>query len=72
MSCIAVPIRDPQGRVFASLSATGHAENMIEQRRAELLPALIASAAEITRKMYPAGGAFTAFRGSRPGRSQAV
>ena len=54
MVCIAVPVRDIEGRVIAAMSATDHAENMTEHRIAALRDALWSAVAELERKVYPA------------------
>lgn len=54
MVCIAVPVRDMEGRVIAAMSATDHAENMTDQRKAALRDALWAAVAELERKVFPA------------------
>jgi IclR family acetate operon transcriptional repressor len=54
MCCVAVPVRDRQGRTIASLSATESAERMTAERRTSLRQALDEAAAEILRTIYPA------------------
>ena len=54
MRCIAVPVRDQEGRAVAALSATDDAERMTPQRQAEIRHALFDAAAVLRRKLYPA------------------
>jgi DNA-binding IclR family transcriptional regulator len=56
MCCVAVPIRDSEGRTVAAFSATDSAENMTPERRAELCLSLAEAAALLSRKVYPTAG----------------
>lgn len=55
MSCVAVPIRDNEGRTIAAMSATDHACNMTQARQMEIREALGAASAALSLKMYPRG-----------------
>jgi DNA-binding IclR family transcriptional regulator len=55
LSCIAVPVRDDQGRVVASISASEDVKVMTPERQAELLAGLTAAAAAMGRKVCPTG-----------------
>lgn len=52
MCCVAVPIRDGEGRTVAALSATDSAENMTSERQAKLRRALTEASALLNRKVY--------------------
>jgi len=54
MVCVAVPVRDIEGRVIAAMSATDHAENMTDQRKSAIRDALWAAVADLERKVFPA------------------
>jgi DNA-binding IclR family transcriptional regulator len=54
MRCIAVPVRDQEGRAVAALSATDDAERMTAERQAEIRHALFAAAGALRQKLYPA------------------
>ncbi len=53
LSCVAVPIRDNEGRVIAAMSASERAEDMTPARQNDLRLALLDAAAALSRKMYP-------------------
>jgi IclR family acetate operon transcriptional repressor len=53
MRCIAVPVRDQDGRAVAALSASDDADRMTPQRQAEIRDALFDAAAALRRKLYP-------------------
>lgn len=55
MSCVAVPIRDSEGRTVAAMSATDHAQRMTPDRQREIRDALRDAAAALGRKIYPGG-----------------
>lgn len=55
MRCIAVPVRDGEGRCVAAISGTGSAAEMTPERRAGIRDALLEAAAAIRCKVYPAG-----------------
>jgi DNA-binding IclR family transcriptional regulator len=48
---VAVPVRDEDGRVIAALSASGPAYRLSRDRIAEILPQLLATAAEVSWRM---------------------
>ena len=54
MRCIAVPVRDQDGRAVAALSASDDADRMTPQRQAEIRDALLDAAAALRQKLYPA------------------
>ena len=54
MRCLAVPIRDGEGRVVAAMSASGPADRMTGARQEEIRAALVEAAIAIGRKVYPA------------------
>lgn len=54
MRCIAVPVRDQEGRAVAALSATDDAERMTAQRQTEVRHALLDAAGALRQKLYPA------------------
>ncbi|MFZ4380691.1 MAG: IclR family transcriptional regulator [Sandarakinorhabdus sp.] len=54
MSCIAVPIKHPQGRTVAAISITEHAEKICAARSQEFLAALQSAAADIAARIFPA------------------
>jgi DNA-binding IclR family transcriptional regulator len=54
MRCIAVPVRDQDGRAVAALSATDDAERMTTQRQTEVRHALLDAAGALRQKLYPA------------------
>jgi DNA-binding IclR family transcriptional regulator len=53
MRCIAVPVRDRDGRVVAALSATDAAERMTPQRQDEVRALLFEAARRLGAKLYP-------------------
>lgn len=53
MRCIAVPVRDREGRVVASLSASDAAERMTPARTEEVRVLLLDAAARLRCKLYP-------------------
>jgi IclR family acetate operon transcriptional repressor len=53
MRCIAVPIRDSEGRTIAAMSATDHAERMVAVRQEQVRDALLDAAAALERKVFP-------------------
>jgi DNA-binding IclR family transcriptional regulator len=55
MRCIAVPVRDREGRVMAALSATESAEHMNPQRLEEVRGLLLEAAGRLRGKLYPTG-----------------
>jgi DNA-binding IclR family transcriptional regulator len=55
ISCIAVPIRDSEGRTVASMSVTERPEDMTPERQADLRKALLDAAAALGRKAFPVG-----------------
>jgi IclR family acetate operon transcriptional repressor len=55
MSCVAVPIRDGQGRTVAAMSVTEGADTLTPERLALLRDALLEAAAALQRKVYPTG-----------------
>jgi DNA-binding IclR family transcriptional regulator len=54
MRCIAVPVRDRDGRVVAALSATDAAERMTLSRQEEVRALLADAARRLGAKLYPA------------------
>ena len=54
MRCIAVPVRDRDGRVVAALSATDAAERMTAPRQEEVRALLFEAARRLGAKLYPA------------------
>jgi IclR family acetate operon transcriptional repressor len=54
MVCVAVPIRDIEGRIIAAMSATDHARKMTHQQQLLIRDALWAAVAELERKVFPA------------------
>jgi DNA-binding IclR family transcriptional regulator len=54
MCCIAVPIRDNDGRTIAAMSVTERASEMTPGRQEQLRASLFEAAAALKRKMYPA------------------
>jgi IclR family acetate operon transcriptional repressor len=54
MRCIAVPVRDREGRVVAALSATDGAEHMTPARLDEVRALLLEASARLRGKLYPA------------------
>jgi DNA-binding IclR family transcriptional regulator len=54
MRCIAVPVRDRDGRAVAALSASDDAERMTSERQPEIRDALFDAAAALRQKLYPA------------------
>ena len=67
MCCVAVPVRDHQGRVIAAISISEGAAGSTPERRALLCDELTAAAAAISRKLCPAGPGITSE--SRPSAS---
>ena len=57
MRCLAVPVRDAEGRTVAAMSATDHAEAMTEARQAEVREALLAAAEALGLKIFPSAAA---------------
>jgi DNA-binding IclR family transcriptional regulator len=55
MRCVAVPIRDGEDRIVAAMSATDDFRNMTAERREFIREALLDAAAQVRRKIYPAG-----------------
>ena len=55
--CVAAPIRNPSGHVFASLSVTGAAERMTHERLAQMAPLVVQTADSVSRQL---GHALTA------------
>lgn len=53
ISCIAVPVRDGEGRTVASMSVTERPENMTPKRQSELRNALLFAAAALGQKAFP-------------------
>lgn len=53
LCCIAVPIRDAEGRTVAALSVSGEASHMAAHRQEGLRDALLAAAAAIRRNVFP-------------------
>jgi len=53
MRCIAVPVRDREGRVVAALSATDAAERMTPVRMDEVRGLLLEAASRLRGKLYP-------------------
>lgn len=53
MRCIAVPVRDREGRVVAAISATDAAERMDEKRQLEIRDLLLEAASRLRAKLYP-------------------
>jgi DNA-binding IclR family transcriptional regulator len=49
--CVAAPIRNPSGHVFASLSVTGAADRMTDQRLNDLAPLVVQTADSISRQL---------------------
>jgi DNA-binding IclR family transcriptional regulator len=54
MRCIAVPVRDQDGRAVAALSASDDAERMTAERQTAVRDALFDAAAALRQKLYPA------------------
>ena len=77
MCCVAVPIRDNQGRTVAAISASENAVSMTPARQAQLRHELMAAAAAIGQKVYPCGPQlFTdvrpIYRGGKQGLGEAA
>jgi IclR family acetate operon transcriptional repressor len=53
LACVAVPIRNAEGRVVAAVSASDSAVRMNEVRQQQLRQALIETAASISARLYP-------------------
>ena len=53
MRCIAVPVKDRDGRAVAALSATDDAQRMAPERQMEIRDVLFGVAAQLGRKLYP-------------------
>jgi DNA-binding IclR family transcriptional regulator len=53
LCCVAVPIRDNEGRIIAAMSASERADDMTPARQNDLRMALFDAAAALQRKMYP-------------------
>lgn len=49
--CVAAPIRNASGHVFASLSVTGPADRMTDERLAQLAPLVIQTADSVSRQL---------------------
>ena len=62
LSCVAVPIRDNEGRIIAAMSASERYEDMTPARQNELRMALFEAAAALQRKMYPESSTLDARR----------
>jgi DNA-binding IclR family transcriptional regulator len=58
MRCIAVPVRDQDGRAVAALSASDDADRMTVLRQKEVRAALLDAAAALRQKLYPAPAPF--------------
>src|SRR4029079_1204928 len=54
MRCIAVPVRDQDGRAVAALSASDDADRMTVLRQKEVRDALLNAASALRQKLYPA------------------
>jgi DNA-binding IclR family transcriptional regulator len=54
MSCVAVAIREADGRVVAAISITDQADKMTPARQAQLREALLEAADTLGQKIYPA------------------
>jgi DNA-binding IclR family transcriptional regulator len=54
MRCIAVPVRDREGRVVGALSATDAADHMNPTRLEEVRGLLLEAAGRLRGKLYPA------------------
>jgi DNA-binding IclR family transcriptional regulator len=53
ISCIAVPVRDGEGRTVASISVTERPEKMTPKRQSELRNALLIAATALGQKAFP-------------------
>ena len=53
MRCIAVPVKDRDGRAVAALSASGDAQQMTPARQLEVRDTLFGVAAQLRQKLYP-------------------
>jgi len=53
LCCVAVPVRDNEGRVIAAMSGSERADDMTPARQNELRMALFDAAAALQAKMYP-------------------
>ncbi|MBV9549979.1 MAG: IclR family transcriptional regulator [Alphaproteobacteria bacterium] len=53
MDCVAVPVRDNEGRIIAAMSASERHDDMTPARQNEMRLALFEAAASLSRKMYP-------------------
>ena len=53
MRCIAVPVRDQDGRAVAALSASDDADRMTQERQAEVRSTLFQASAVLRQKLYP-------------------
>jgi DNA-binding IclR family transcriptional regulator len=51
LNAVAVPVHDEDGRVIAALSASGPAYRLSPERIAEVLSQLVATAADLSRRM---------------------
>jgi DNA-binding IclR family transcriptional regulator len=51
--CVAVPIRDTEGRVIAAMSASDHIGKMSHQQQTMIRDALWVAAVELERKVFP-------------------
>jgi IclR family acetate operon transcriptional repressor len=51
--CIAVPVRDNQGRTFGAISVSDRPDRMTEGQQERLLEALLAASSAITQVMFP-------------------
>jgi DNA-binding IclR family transcriptional regulator len=63
--CVAVPIRDDQGRTVAAISATEDVEAMTPERRNQLRGELAVAAAVISSKAFPSGPSLVSDMGAR-------
>jgi IclR family acetate operon transcriptional repressor len=55
LRCLAVPIRDAEGRTIAAISVSDDAARMAERRQETVRDALMAAATAIQTKVYPPG-----------------
>ncbi len=63
-ACVAAPIRDRSGKVFAALSCTGPAARMTEERLIELAPNVVGYADALSRRLGWESGEMPARRGN--------
>ena len=69
LSCVAVPIRDNEGRIIAAMSASENHDDMTPARQNELRMALFEAAAGLQRKMYPESSTLDARRTAKARRA---